>query len=796
MVSAAYNHRTEKLLWLKEVGMKDIALVGGKNASLGEMIQNLASKGIKIPNGFVVTTNAYLHYLRSAGLYDNVMNIASSIDHSSINDLKEKAEKIRWMITNAQMPKDLEEEIYKYYKELGDGKETDVAVRSSATAEDLSDASFAGQQETFLNVKGKKHLIGSVKNCFASLFTERAISYRHSRKIDDVAISITVQKMVRSEHACSGVMFSIDTESGFKDVVLINSTYGLGEALVKGIVNPDEFIVFKPTLKKGYKSIISKKVGSKSVKIIYSSKGTEQIDVPAHDRNKFSLTDDEIIQLANYACIIEDYYKKPMDIEWAKDSLTDELLILQARPETIHSIDSKSYIEEYELKEKSNILVKGLSVGSKIGVGKVNVVLNRNQMADFKEGEILVTDITDPDWEPIMKKSSAIVTNKGGRTCHAAIVSRELGIPCIVGTEKATGILKDGQDVTVSCAGGEIGEVYDGKLKYEIRKTDTKHLPETKTKIMMNIGIPDSVFSYAKIPCDGVGLAREEFIISSYIGIHPLALVGFDKLTEDYHKDIVKSINEKTGGYEDKRQFFIDNLAQGVARIASAFYPKDVIVRLSDFKTNEYSNLIGGELYEPVESNPMIGWRGASRYYDNRFIDAFKLECIALKKARDELGLTNIKIMVPFCRTPEEGKKVIKIMEECGLKQGDGLQIYVMCEIPSNVILAEEFAEIFDGFSIGSNDLTQLILGLDRDSELVSHIYDERNEAVKKMIRNVIKTVKSKGKKIGICGQAPSDFPDFAEFLVECEIDSISLNPDTIIKTKMLIAEKEKILGR
>ncbi|MBU4340985.1 MAG: phosphoenolpyruvate synthase [Candidatus Altiarchaeota archaeon] len=800
------------ILWFDEVGIKDVPLVGGKNASLGEMIRSLGGKGVKVPNGFAVTAYAYRYLLEHAGILDEIKQILSDLDTHDMHNLQERGKKVRELIRNSEFPPELDEAIRKAYaempKKLGYEEEPDVAVRSSATAEDLPDASFAGQQETYLNIRGPDALIDSCKKCFASLFTDRAISYREDKGFNhfDVYLSIAVQKMVRSDAASSGVMFSIDTESGFKDAVFITSSYGLGENVVQGAVNPDDFYVFKPTLKEGKKPIIGKKLGTKKIKMIYAKKGTENVDVPEEEQNKFSISDEEVLKLGEWACVIEDHYEKPMDIEWAKNGDgksvgTGELFIVQARPETVHSQRDISMIRTFELKETGKVLVEGQSVGEMIGQGEVNSIELAEDIQKFKKGQVLVTDMTDPDWEPIMKIASAIVTNRGGRTCHAAIVSRELGIPCVVGTENGTDVLKTGNRVTVSCAEGEVGKVYDGLLKFEIIEINLKEMPKTRTKIMMNVSIPDKAFVEGQIPNDGVGLAREEFIINSYIGIHPLALIHYDELKGRKNNDekiaeVVNTIDERTRGYDDKTEFFIDQLAQGVGKIAAGFYPNDVIVRLSDFKSNEYANLIGGFLYEPEESNPMIGWRGASRYYDEDFKPAFGLECKAILKAREEFGLTNIKVMIPFCRTVDEGKKVLEIMKEFGLNRGEnGLEVYVMCEIPSNVILADQFAEIFDGFSIGSNDLTQLVLGLDRDSELVAHIYDERNDAVKRLIKDVIDTAKSKGRKIGICGQAPSDYDDFATFLVECGIDSMSLSPDTAIKTKIKIAEKEKELG-
>lgn len=801
------------ILWLNQISMKDIPLVGGKNASLGEMIRNLSSKGINIPDGFAVTADAYKYFINVNNLNEPIKKILSDLDKSNVEELKKRGKKIRNLILSGKMPEDLQNAIIEAYSEMEKkyGKNVDVAVRSSATAEDLPDASFAGQQETYLNIQGAQNVIQAVKKCFASLFTDRAISYRIDKGFNhfSVYLSAAVQKMIRSDKASAGVIFTIDTETGFKDVVYITGSWGLGEYVVKGVVNPDEFYVFKPTLKEGYRAIISKKLGAKQQRLIYSddpSKPTRGVKTSSEERQKFILNDDEILTLAKWAVMIENHYGKPMDIEWAKDgdgvtTGSGKLFIVQARPETVHSLKRQNYYEIYELKSSANVLCTGLAVGSKIGQGNACLIRNPSEINLFKPGQVLVTDMTDPDWEPIMKIASAIVTNRGGRTCHAAIVSRELGIPCIVGAGNATEIIKPEQEITVDCSKGEEGYVLDGLIPFEVKKIDLTTLPETKTKIMMNVGIPEQSFAQGQIPNDGVGLARIEFIISSHIGVHPLALIEYLKLKEQSQHDhkiakIVKEIDLKTPMYEHKPDFYVDKLAQGTAMIGAAFYPNDVIVRFSDFKTNEYANLIGGILYEPVESNPMLGWRGASRYYDPKFEPAFALECIAIKKVRDEMGLKNVKVMVPFCRTVEEGKKVIEVMEKYGLKQGhDGLDIYVMCEIPSNVILAEEFAKIFDGFSIGSNDLTQLTLGLDRDSELVSHIYNERNEAIKRLVKHVIEVAKKYGKKIGICGQAPSDFPEFAEFLVECGINSISLSPDTVLKTRLLVAEKEKELG-
>lgn len=800
------------ILWFDQITYSDVPLVGGKNASLGEMYTKLTQKGIKIPYGFAVTAEAYRYFIKENHLDDEIKKTLKGLDTHNVEDLMKRGKKIRSLILHAKMPPKLAEEIAKAYERLGEiyGKDPDVAVRSSATAEDLPDASFAGQQETYLNVRGVDNVIKYVQHCFASLFTDRAISYREDKGFDhfSVYLSVAVQKMVRSDKASSGVMFTLDTESGFRDVVYITGSWGLGEYVVQGKVNPDEFYVFKPTLKLGFRPILSKKLGSKDIKLVYGdspSKPLKSVKTTPQERATFVLTDDEILKLAEWAIIIEEHYGRPMDIEWAKDGDgkevgTGELFIVQARPETVHAIKEQRFYEIYKLKGDGKVLCTGKAVGSKIGQGKARVIMDVSGISEFQAGEVLVTTMTDPDWEPIMKKASAIVTDKGGRTCHAAIVSRELGIPCIVGTEIATKVLKTGMEVTIDCTQGEEGRVLEGLIPFEVERIDLENVPKTKTQIMMNVGIPEQAFSQAQLPNDGVGLARLEFIIGSHIGIHPLALINFDELKKQAEKDkrlakIVKAIEERTVGYENKADFFVDKLAQGVGMIAAAFYPKDVIVRLSDFKSNEYANLLGGFLYEPEEHNPMIGWRGASRYYDPKFEPAFALECKALAKVRNEMGLTNVKVMIPFCRTPEEGVKVMSIMEKYGLKRGEnGLEVYVMCEIPSNVVLAEEFAKIFDGFSIGSNDLTQLTLGLDRDSELVAHLYDERNPAVKKMIKEVIETAKRMKRKIGICGQAPSDFPDFAEFLVECGIDSMSLTPDTIVKTRLLVAEKEKAL--
>lgn len=791
--------------WFANTSIADIPLVGGKNASLGEMYRELASQGVRVPNGFAVTAEGYWHFLSKTGTDVRIRALLNRLQIDDVQSLRECGQAVRQEIIGADLPEDLEAEIIAAYDNLSDRPGgVDVAVRSSATAEDLPDASFAGQQETYLNVAGHAQLLETCRRCFASLFTDRAISYRRHKGFDDfrIGLSIGVQRMVRSDLAASGVMFSIDTETGFQNAVLINAAYGLGENVVQGAVNPDEYLVFKPTLADGFRPILQKRIGNKEFKLIYDIGGgrmTRNVPVPLEDRSRFAITDDEILTLSRWACIIEQHYSKkrgvptPMDMEWAKDGLTGELWIVQARPETVQSQKAVQFQENYSLKETGRLLVQGRSVGEKIGQGRVHVISHARHLDEFREGEVLVTDKTDPDWEPTMKKAAAIVTNRGGRTCHAAIVSRELGLPAVVGTENGMEILKDGQMVTVSCAEGDEGHVYDGALKFDVKRLDLRDLRHPTTKVMMNVGNPEEAFRLSFLPNDGVGLAREEFIISTYIKIHPQALLDYDRLAD---ANVKSEIDRLTVGYSDKPQYFVEKLAQGVAMIAAAFHPKDVIVRMSDFKTNEYANLIGGKPYEPVEENPMLGFRGASRYYDARYRDAFALECRAMKKVRDEMGLKNLKLMIPFCRTVDEGRKVLAEMAKNGLTRGEnGLEVYVMCEIPSNVILADQFSEIFDGFSIGSNDLTQLILGVDRDSEIVAHVFDERNAAVTTMIANVIKMARAKGRKIGICGQAPSDYPEFAQFLVEQKIDSISLNPDSLLKTTAKIVEMEQKLA-
>lgn len=790
------------VLSFNQIGIKDIPLVGGKGASLGEMYQKLTKQGVKVPPGFVVTAYAYRYFLKKAKIDREIKRILEGLNTHNLKDLAVRGQRVRQVILQAEFPPELKKSILAAYRQLSKkfkSRAVDVAVRSSATAEDLPDASFAGQQESYLNIVGEEALLKACKECMASLFTDRAISYRVDKHFDHfkIGLSIVVQKMVRSDKACSGVMFTLDTESGFRDVVLINSAWGLGEYIVKGVVTPDEFLVFKPTLRQGYAAIINQQLGSKEKKLIYASggpKSTKEVIVNQRDRQRFSLKPSEVLQLARWGMQIEEHYGRPMDLEWAKDGQTGELYIVQARPETVQAVKQHHILETYTLKKTGKVLVRGIAVGAKIGQGPVHLIKSVKEISKFKPGSVLVTEMTDPDWEPVMKQAAAIVTDAGGRTCHAAIVSRELGIPCIVGTGNATRVLKTNRPVTVSCAEGEQGRVYDGLLPYEVERTNLRQLGKPKTKIMINVGEPHQAFKFSFLPNDGVGLAREEFIINDSIKIHPLALLNFDKLKDKKAKVKIASL---TIGYAPKPKYFVDKLSQGVAQIAAAFYPKDVIVRLSDFKSNEYAGLIGGREFEPKEENPMIGWRGASRYYSPEYEAAFRLECKALRRVREEFGLKNLKIMVPFCRTVEEGERVLKIMASEGLKRGkDGLEIYVMCEIPSNVILARDFARIFDGFSIGSNDLTQLTLGIDRDSGIlkIAGVANEKNEAVKTLIRQVIKEAKNAGRKIGICGQAPSDFPDFAEFLVREGIDSISLNPDAVLMTTAKIVTLERSL--
>jgi len=776
----------------KEIHLKDIPLVGGKNASLGEMANQLAAKGIQVPDGFATTATAYRRYLQETGLGKKIQEHLKSLNANDTNQLTFLGRQVRQTILKTPLPSFLRDEIEWAYQQLCRNlheENLSVAIRSSATAEDLPDASFAGQQETYLNVRGDKEVLEACHKCFASLFTDRAIFYRQQKGFDhmQVALSIGVQKMVRSDLASSGVIFTLDTESGFRDVVFVTSSYGLGENIVQGVVNPDEFYVFKPTLKKGFHSIIEKTLGTKEIKMIYDTRGgsklTRNVPVSPSDRQRFSLSDEDVLQLARWAIVIEEHYGRPMDIEWGKDGLTQDLYILQARPETVHARSDRNVVETYILKKQGKILSQGKSVGTKIGQGNACVIRDAKDKEQFQEGQVLIAEMTDPDWVPIMKKASAIVTERGGRTCHAAIISRELGIPAVVGATHALETILSSQPITVSCAEGSEGYVYEGMLAFETKQLTLQNRKPLPVKIMMNVARPDKAFDLSFLPNDGVGLARLEFIISSQIQIHPMALIRYPKLQ---NLEDIKSIEKLTLGYKNKPDYFVEKLSQGVGKIAAAFYPKEVIVRLSDFKTNEYAGLIGGKEFEPSEENPMIGFRGASRYYDDRYRQGFALECKALKKVRNEMGLDNIKIMIPFCRTVEEASRVLTVMADEGLKRGEnGLQITMMCEIPSNIILVGEFSKLFDGFSIGSNDLTQMVLGLDRDSEIVSHLFNERNPAVMKMIRMAIRGAKQNGIPIGICGQAPSDYPEFAKFLIDESIDSISLNPDAILKVIM-----------
>ena len=800
------------ILWFEELGIGDVPLVGGKNAALGEMISNISALGISVPGGFAVTAEAFRYFLTSAGLEEKIKETLSDLDTGNMRNLQKRGKRIRKLISHAKMPEALEREIISAYRKLEEkyGKNLSVAVRSSATAEDLPNASFAGQQETYLNISGRENVIESTKMCFASLFTDRAISYRADKGFShlDIALSVGIQRMVRSDLRASGVAFSIDTETGFDKVVLINSSWGLGEMIVQGKTTPDEFIVFKPSLAKGKDAIIVKNLGKKEVKMIYGRRGTKVVATSDEERESWSLSKEDVLKLARWVVKIEEYFSakrgsyQPMDIEWAKDGQNGELFIIQARPETVHSVARKDVYVEYILKGRGKELARGAAVGGKISVGRARVIKDAKNIGSFKRDEILVTEMTDPDWEPIMKIASGIITDKGGRTSHAAIVSRELGIPCIVGAFNATKVLRDGMEITLDCSGGQSGVAYEGKLPFEVVEHKLGNLPKTRTKIMVNVGSPEEAFGKHFLPVSGVGLGRLEFIITSHIQIHPNALIDYEKLKKDSANDSVKrgivgKIDNLTRGYQDKRDFYVDELAEGIAKIASAFYPNEVIIRFSDFKTNEYRTLIGGEFYEPSEENPMLGWRGASRYYDPKFRTAFGLECAAFKKVREEMGLNNVSALIPFCRTPEEGRKVLETMKESGLERGKGgLKVYIMCEIPSNILLADRFLDISDGMSIGSNDLTQLTLGLDRDSGIVSGIGNEKDESVKRLIAEVIKKAKERGKYIGICGQAPSDFPDFAEFLVEQGIDSISLSPDSVIKTLKLIAEKEQKISR
>lgn len=791
------SNNNQYIRWFENLTSDDVSRVGGKNASLGEMIRSLKDEGVRVPDGFATTAEAYRKFLDANQLNEKIKSHLSELEGDQ-TPLEKVGKSIRKLFHSADFPEDIAREIREAYDQLSqryDTQDVDIAARSSATAEDLPEASFAGQQETFLNVTGYDELLEACRKCYASLFTDRAISYRQAQGFDHlkVALSVGVQKMVRSDKASAGVMFSLDTETGFPDVVVINAAWGLGENVVQGSVTPDEYRVFKPLLEDAnLQPIIEKKQGAKEKKMIYAKGGsetTQNIDTSSQERHSFVLNDEEILQLGQWASAIESHYQKPMDMEWAKDGDTGDLFIVQARPETVQSQKEAGSLKTYRLKEKGKEIISGLSIGDAIAAGKVCRIKSAEEIDKFKENSILVTGMTDPDWVPIMKKAAGIVTDHGGRTCHAAIVSRELGIPAIVGTGDATSTLEDSQEITISCAEGDRGLIYQGMLEYEESELNLNEIPKTKTQIMMNIASPDAAFRWWRLPCEGIGLARMEFIINNVIKIHPMALIHLDELEDEEARQQIQTL---TQGYEDKTEYFVDNLARGIAKIAAAQYPDPVIVRMSDFKTNEYADLIGGQQFEPEEANPMLGFRGASRYYSDRYREGFALECLALKRVREEIGFNNVIIMIPFCRTLEEADKVLHVLAENGLKRGEnGLEVYVMCEIPSNVELAEEFSERFDGFSIGSNDLTQLVIGVDRDSGDLSHLFDERNLAIKKMIRRLIQTAHQCDRKVGICGQAPSDHPDFAAFLVEAGIDSISLNPDSVSQVKHQVAKEE-----
>jgi pyruvate,water dikinase len=795
------SENAKYIRWFEDLTSDDVPSVGGKNASLGEMIRTLKEVGVRIPDGFATTSEAYWEFVEEN---DSSEKIQSILDEwkSDERTLQDAGKSIRRLFRRSDFPESIEGSIKAAYRQLSERYETEdvsVAARSSATAEDLPEASFAGQQETYLNVTGEEDLMDACRKCYASLFTDRAITYREEHGFDhmQVALSVGVQKMVRSDKAGSGVMFTIDTETGFPDVVVINASWGLGENVVQGAVTPDEYRVFTPLQKKDFEPIIDKTLGAKEKKMVFSTgqrETTKNVETSTKERHTFVLNDDEILQLSQWATAIEDHYDRPMDIEWAKDGKSRDLMILQARPETVQSQKEAGALKTYTLKEEAEPIVTGLAIGEAIASGEVCVIESPEEMDQFEENGILVTGMTDPDWVPIMKKAAGIITDHGGRTSHAAIVSRELGIPAVVGANDATQILQNGQIITLSCAEGETGLIYDQELEFETKEINLEDVPETKTQIMMNIASPGAAFRWWKLPVEGVGLARMEFIINNVIKIHPLALVRFESLED---KETIREIEDLTGDYEDKSEYFIDHLARGISKIAAAQYPNQVIVRMSDFKTNEYADLIGGSQFEPDENNPMMGFRGASRYYSDRYRDGFALECKAIQKVREEMGFSNVVVMIPFCRTPEEADRVMEVMSEFGLERGkNGLEIYVMIEVPSNVVLADEFAQRYDGFSIGTNDLTQLTLGVDRDSEVLSELFDERNEAVKRLVSNLIQTAHENDCKVGICGQAPSDYSDFAAFLVKAEIDSMSLNPDSVIHVKQRVADVEQELSK
>lgn len=784
------------VLWFSEIGLKDLQRVGGKNASLGEMVQNLRGAGVKVPDGFATTADAYRRFLATSGLDQRIVDRLQGLDTDDVTALAAAGSEIRTLVRDTSFLPEFEAEIRASYQELVDkhGGSDDLswAVRSSATAEDLPDASFAGQQETFLNVRGIESILLAIKDVFASLYNDRAIAYRvhHNFEHAEVALSAGVQRMVRSDVGASGVMFTMDTESGFQDAVFVTSSYGLGEAVVQGAVNPDEFYVYKPALRAGRPAILKRGLGEKALQMTYTASREigltiDFVPVVAALRNRFSLTDDDVEKLARHALAIEAHYGRPMDIEWGKDGIDGELYILQARPETVESRKPAGQLSRFRLNETGRVLSEGRAIGQRIGAGRVRILTSIAQMASFETGDVLVADMTDPDWEPIMKRASAIVTNRGGRTCHAAIIARELGIPAVVGTGDVTDTLSEGTEVTVSCAEGETGFVYEGLLDFSLEETELTELPDAPVKVMMNVGTPEQAFTFAQLPNHGVGLARLEFIINRQIGIHPKALLNLD----EQPTDVAAQIRERISAYDNPRDFYIKRLAEGVATIAAAFAPEPVIVRMSDFKSNEYANLLGGSAYEPHEENPMIGFRGASRYLEPSFRDCFDLECEALSFVRNEMGLANVKLMIPFVRTLNEASGVIDLLAENGLRRGEnGLEVIMMCEIPSNALLADEFLDYFDGFSIGSNDMTQLTLGLDRDSAIVAGGFDERDPAVKKLLSLAIKACKARGKYIGICGQGPSDHADFAEWLVDEGIDSVSLNPDTVVDTWLRLA--------
>ena len=788
--------------WFNELTINDIPLVGGKNASLGEMYRELASQGVIVPNGFAITAEAYRYVLNQAGVWERLHELLDQVNPDDVADLARRAQLARDLVYSAPLPQDLERQILVAFAQLQQeyGDDLTVAVRSSATAEDLPTASFAGQQDTYLNIRGGQSLLDACKRCFASLFTDRAIHYRLDQGFDHfkIGLSIGIMKMVRSDLAASGVMFSLDTESGFKDVVFITAAYGLGENVVQGAVDPDEFYVHKPTFAKGHRCVLRRSLGAKKIKMVYSDGRTREpirnVATANSERSHFCIADEDALTLADYAVKIEQHYGRPMDMEWAKDGLDGRLYIVQARPETVASQRSGHVLEQYQLKQTGEAIVIGRSVGSKIAVGNARVITNVANLSSFKPGEVLVADMTTPDWEPVMKMAAAIVTNRGGRTCHAAIIARELGVPAVIGCENATDGIENGGLVTVSCAEGDVGKVYAGRLDFEVIETDLSQMQRPKTKIMLNLGNPELAFKHCFLPNDGVGLARMEFIITEYIKAHPMALIHPEKVAD---ADELERLQSLTQAYDKPEDFFIERLAEGVGTIAAAFYPKPVVVRMSDFKTNEYATLLGGRWFERDEANPMIGFRGASRYVHPAYAEGFALECAAMKRVREQMGLTNVVLMIPFCRRVEEAKKVLDYMAQCGLKRGkNGLEIYVMCEIPNNVISIDAFSELFDGFSIGSNDLTQLTLGVDRDSEIIAEDFDERDPGVKAMIKMAVDGARRNGRHSGLCGQAPSDYPEMAEYLVEIGIDSMSLNPDTLLKTTQLVLELEKRLGR